>query len=119
MKVATFVNSRQLCCTVLRLDYDMVRHLPSIGASKPLAKIYSGGWNMWSDGRCLLSDGQARLPPTIVGRMLGLTRSYTSVHVLYYYVFLTLKYKIWDLPEGMKKMPKGCINPGGILDRSC
>ena len=52
----------ELCCPVSRLYYGIVRRLSSIGASKPLAKIYSGGGNMWSDGRCLLSDGWAQPP---------------------------------------------------------
>ena len=64
MKAATFVNSWKLRCQVSCLDYGMIRRLPSIGASKPLAKTYSGGQNMWSDGRCSLSDGQARPPRT-------------------------------------------------------
>ena len=54
LKAATFANSRELCCPVSRLDYDKVRRLPSIGASKPLTKIYSGSRNMWSDGRCVV-----------------------------------------------------------------
>ena len=50
MKAATFVNSRELCCPVSCLDYGMVRGLPSIVTSRPLAKIYSDGRNTWSDG---------------------------------------------------------------------
>ena len=73
-KAATSVNSREggtMLSSLMFILWQGARYLPSIGTSKPLAIVYSGGQNMWSDSRCLLRDSQIRLPPTTVSRTLS------------------------------------------------